>query len=151
MPKSVEEIDAMNAVLNLADCLPVALNVMGKQAQYILSTHQLNQGNICSRVYRENTQSKLLIPEVAFDIDEEQGEQVLNVLLTSLNMIGQSCRNLASRIVLQSCAFFENVKKLHLISSSAYGDSPLKKHSSKSISITGLVWWRLQRLRLAED
>lgn len=96
-PDDVEEASALQSVLKLADGLPIAINVIGCRAKYLVKTRQLNYNNIWSTVSRYYEQS-------GRTFHEEKDALVLNVLMASVDMIdNQSSDNNCRQRLAELC------------------------------------------------
>lgn len=103
-PEKVEEVSAMESVLKMADGLPIALNVIGKRAKYLLKTRRLNYDSIWSHVCRDYKDSDSLFSGVTFHNNKDG--LVLNVLLASLEMIDiESLQRTSRKQFAEFCIF----------------------------------------------
>lgn len=107
-----QEMSAMESVLKMADGLPIALNVIGKRAKYLLKTRRLNHDNIWSHVCRDYKQSDSLFSGLTFH-DNKDGP-VLNVLLASLDMIDIESSESTSRKIFAAFCILQKRQEVPL-------------------------------------
>lgn len=77
---------AMKSVIDMAQGLPIALNVIGKRARYLMQMRRANANNVSTFVHKDYQKSEHLLSGVAFR--DNKDEKVLNLLFLSLTMIG---------------------------------------------------------------
>lgn len=84
-PEELKEISAMETVLNMSHGLPIALNVIGSRARYMLKECGADPNHVWSIVLDEYENTEKILFGHAFHNDRD--EMVMNVLLSSLDMI----------------------------------------------------------------
>lgn len=94
-PKQQKEVSAMEAVLNMAHGLPIALNVIGSRAKYMVGEGGVDSNRVWSTVLDDYKESEQLLTGLAFH--NEKNEKVLTVLLSSLDMIDDETSGHKSR------------------------------------------------------
>lgn len=84
-PEEPKEISAMKAVVNRADGLPMALNVIGSRARYLVDQCRVDQMHVWSNVSDLYEKSSRLLSGKTFHND--QNKTIKEVLFSTLNMI----------------------------------------------------------------
>lgn len=76
---------AVKSVIDMTHGLPIALNVIGKRARYLMQMRRVNANNVWTFVQKDYQEAEHLLSSVAFR-DNMDGT-VLNILFLSLTMI----------------------------------------------------------------
>lgn len=84
-PQKSEEVSAFEKVLKMADGVPIALNVIGGRAKYLIEERKLNQLSVWSYVWMDYEKSERLQSEMV--VRDDVNAKVLNILSSSLDMI----------------------------------------------------------------
>lgn len=95
LPKISEEVSAFENVLNMADGVPIALNVIGGRAKHLIEKRILNQANVWAHVWEDYDKSECLLPQAL--VRDDENAKVLNILAASLGMIEDASSGNISR------------------------------------------------------
>lgn len=97
LPQDADECAALQSIFKMTDGLPIALNVVGSRAWHLMKVRNVNPLHVWSYVSNEYDQSKTLLSGTAFRNDKN--ENVLNVLLMSLQMIDKESGNVRHKSI----------------------------------------------------